>query len=60
MLVDVDPATTRLVEIAGDARAAANSAGSGGSIIGLGRDADHVEQLGVTYRAEGFGFLDLA
>ncbi len=60
MLVDVDPSTTRLVEIANHARAAANSAGSGGSIVGLGRDADHVERLGATYRAEGFGFLDLA
>jgi len=60
MLVDVDPATTHLVKIADDARAAANSAGSGGSIIGVGRTADHVEQLGLAYRAEGFGFLDLS
>lgn len=60
MLVDIDPATTRLVEIAQHSRAAANSAGSGGSIIGLARDADHVERLGVAYRSEGFGFLDLA
>jgi glucuronokinase len=54
MMVDVDPATRSLVDLASTAGAAANSAGSGGSVVGLARDYDHLEELEHVFAAYGF------
>jgi galactokinase len=53
-MVDVDVATTALVETATASGAAANSAGSGGSIVGLARDHRHLDELRRAF--DGFGF----
>ena len=55
MMTDVDPSTRTLVRIAVRHGAAANSAGSGGSIVGLARDCDHLDELGAAFA--GYGFL---
>lgn len=58
-IIDVDPAQRRLVETGRRARAAVNSAGSGGSVVGLARSDLHLEQLETVYRAEGADWLAL-
>jgi galactokinase/mevalonate kinase-like predicted kinase len=45
MMVDVDITTTAMVRLAARHGAAANSAGSGGSIVGLARDRHHLAEL---------------
>jgi len=58
MLIDVDAATRSLVELASGAGAAANSAGSGGSIVGLARDHDHLRELEQGFAPHRFLAID--
>jgi glucuronokinase len=55
-MIDVGPAQRRLVEIGQRIGAFVNSAGSGGSIVGLARDADHIAELRHTYKSAGAQF----
>lgn len=55
----VSDAQQRLVDTGRRARAAVNSAGSGGSVIGLARSDLHLEQLESTYREIGADWLAL-
>jgi glucuronokinase len=59
-IVELTEDQRRLVEVGRGAGAAVNSAGSGGSVVGLARHADHLATVEALYRAAGFGFLDLA
>jgi glucuronokinase len=54
-IVDVGDAQRRLVEIGRDLGAAVNSAGSGGSVVGLCRD--DLTKLQVAYERTGAGFV---
>ncbi len=54
MMIDVDDATRSLIDLATEAGAAANSAGSGGSVVGLARDRDHLDRLAHVFAAYGF------
>ncbi|MDW3214380.1 MAG: hypothetical protein R8G01_10310 [Ilumatobacteraceae bacterium] len=58
MMIDVDIATRALVRIAVRNGAAANSAGSGGSIVGLARDHDHLTELESAFAGHGFQVID--
>lgn len=58
MMIDVDIATRALVRIAVRNGAAANSAGSGGSIVGLARDHDHLAELESAFAGHGFQVID--
>jgi glucuronokinase len=58
MLIDVDITTRAMVRIAVRNGAAANSAGSGGSIVGLARDRDHLEELESAFAGHGFQVID--
>ena len=55
-MIDVGPAQRRLVEIGQRIGAFVNSAGSGGSVVGLARDADHIAELSHVYRSAGAQF----
>ena len=55
MMIDGDLTTRLMVRIAVRNGAAANSAGSGGSIVGLARDRDHLSELEAAFA--GYGFL---
>lgn len=59
-IVDLTAEQRRLVEVGRAAGAALNSAGSGGSVVGLARHADHLATVESLYRAAGFEFLTLA
>lgn len=59
LMVDIDPATRRLADIGRRAGAAMNTAGSGGSVVGLVPTADHLTAVGEAYQAAGFEFLDI-
>jgi glucuronokinase len=58
MMIDIDAATRSLIDRAVGAGAAANSAGSGGSIVGLARDHDHLAQLERLFAGYGFQTID--
>jgi glucuronokinase len=58
-MVEIDPLQRRLVDIGRRAGSAVNSAGSGGSVIGLARDQRAVAALRTAYEAIGAGFLEL-
>ena len=58
MMIDVDIRTTSMVRIAVRNGAAANSAGSGGSIVGLARDRDHLVELESAFAGYGFQSID--
>jgi len=58
MIIDVDDTTTSMIELAVDAGAAANSAGSGGSIVGLARDREHLADLARVFGSHGFQIID--
>lgn len=58
-MVDVGAAQRRLVEIGRRHGAAVNSAGSGGSVVGLARDSSHLARLHDAYTAAGAGYLEL-
>lgn len=57
MMVDVDTATVELVRTSVRAGAVANSAGSGGSIVGLARDLEHLERVEAAFRSVDAEFL---
>jgi glucuronokinase len=57
LMVDVDNTTRKLIHLAVDNGAAANSAGSGGSIVGLARDREHLAELESAF--DGYGFLPI-
>lgn len=59
-IVEVGGRQRRLVEIGRKAGAAVNSAGSGGSIAGLARSADHLAEIEAAYAAAGLEFLSLS
>ena len=56
----LSPDQQRLVETGRRARAAVNSAGSGGSVIGLARSELHLGQLEAAYHSIGAGWLALS
>ena len=58
MMIDVDETTMSLIELAVDAGAAANSAGSGGSIVGLAHDQEHLAVLRRVFAGHGFQAID--
>lgn len=58
-LVEIGERQRRLIEIGRRAGAAINSAGSGGSIIGLARHADQLVELEQAYTAAGLEFIEL-
>ena len=58
-LVDVGDAQRRLIEIGRRLGAALNSAGSGGSVVGLARHEDHLAEIVHAYRAAGLEALEL-
>lgn len=58
-IVELSDEQRRLVEVGRTAGAAVNSAGSGGSVVGLARHADHLETVRATYQSAGFEFLEL-
>jgi glucuronokinase len=58
-IVELGERQRRLVEIGRGAGAAINSAGSGGSVVGLARTADHLDELERAYESVGLGFLSL-
>jgi hypothetical protein len=49
----------RLIELGRSVGAALNSAGSGGSVIGLARNPAQLDRARVAYRSEGLAFLEL-
>lgn len=58
MMIDVDTTTRQMVRIAVRNGAAANSAGSGGSIVGLARDQEHLVALRSAFTGCGFVAVD--
>lgn len=58
MMIDVDIRTMSMVRLAMRNGAAANSAGSGGSIVGLARDHDHLAELEAAFAGHGFQAID--
>lgn len=54
MMIDVDATTQAMVRIAVRNGAPANSAGSGGSIVGLAHDHDHLTELESAFAGYGF------
>jgi glucuronokinase len=59
LMVEIDPTTRALADIGRRAGAAMNSAGSGGSVVGLVPTVDHLAHVGEVYEAAGFDFLEL-
>ena len=59
LMVDIDPTTLRLAEIGRRAGAAMNTAGSGGSVVGLAPSAAHVEQAIEAFEDAGHRALAL-
>lgn len=59
-IVEIPPAQHRLVALGRGRGAAVNSAGSGGSVVGLARDLGHLEELEHAYRAAGCDFSAIA
>jgi glucuronokinase len=55
-IVDIDDVQRQLVSIGRRLGAAVNSAGSGGSVVGLVRRADRLVQVGSAYADAGFAF----
>jgi len=58
-ITDVPPGQRRLIEIGRAAGAALNSAGSGGSVVGLARHADHLATVIDTYERAGVDVIEL-
>lgn len=59
LMVDIDPATRRLADIGRRAGAAMNTAGSGGSVVGLVPTVERLTDVGDAYDAAGFDFLEI-
>lgn len=58
-IVELSPSQRQLVEVGRAAGAAVNSAGSGGSVVGLARHDGHLTTVRAAYRSAGFDFLEL-
>jgi len=58
-MVEIPPLQQVLVDVGRRAGAAVNSAGSGGSVVGIARDEAHLEALRSAYAEAGAGFCDL-
>lgn len=58
-MVDVGAHQRRLVDIGRRSGAAVNSAGSGGSVVGLAHDREELASLRAAYAEIGAGFLEL-
>ncbi len=56
-IVDVDSTQQILIDLGRSGRAAVNSAGSGGSVVGLARRRADIERLRFNYEDNGFEFL---
>lgn len=59
-MVEVSPDQVDLVEIGRRAGAAVNSAGSGGSVVGLARSHEQLDDVLVAYRRAGSDAIELA
>ncbi len=59
LMVDIDPVTRTLATIGRRAGAAMNSAGSGGSVVGLVPTVDRLAAAREAYEAAGFDFLEV-
>jgi len=59
LMVDIDATTRRLAEIGRRAGAAMNTAGSGGSVVGLVPTVQHLVAVGDAYDDAGFEFLEV-
>ena len=59
LMVDIDPTTRALADVGRRAGAAMNSAGSGGSVVGLVPTTDHLVRARESYDAAGFEFLEI-
>lgn len=59
-MVDIPPLQQRLVDLGRHTGAAVNSAGSGGSVVGLARDEVHLAALRTAYTDAGAGFCELS
>ena len=57
LMVDIDPATRRLADVGRRAGAAINTAGSGGSVVGLVPTVDHLDRVEQAYERAGFDYL---
>lgn len=58
LMIDIDTNTQSLIDLAVGAGAAANSAGSGGSIVGLANDRAHLDDLEQIFSEHGFQKID--
>lgn len=58
-MIEIPPGQQRLVDVGRRAGAAVNSAGSGGSVVGLARDPGHLAALRAGYLAVGAEFCEL-
>lgn len=58
-IVDVDSTQEVLIDLGRSERAAVNSAGSGGSVVGLARRSADLSRLRSAYEDNGFEFLEL-
>ena len=59
LMVDIDPTTRALADVGRGCGAAVNSAGSGGSVVGLVPTVDHLERVRGAYDAAGFDVLEI-
>jgi glucuronokinase len=59
-MVEIDPLQQRLVDVGRRAGAAVNSAGSGGSVVGLAPDPGALDRIRVAYDAIGAGFCEVS
>lgn len=59
LMVDIDLVTLALADVGRRAGAAVNSAGSGGSVIGLAPTRAHVERIVEAFETAGYEALDL-
>ena len=59
LMVDIDPSTRRLADIGRRSGAAMNTAGSGGSVVGLVPTETHLAAAADAYAAAGCDFLEI-
>ena len=58
-MIEIDSTQQMLVDIGRTSDAAVNSAGSGGSVVGLARRAEDITKLQAEYERNGFEFLPI-
>lgn len=59
LMVDIDATTLALADVGRRTGAAMNSAGSGGSVVGLVPTIEHLTAVGKAYGAAGYEFLEI-